>query len=123
MTLFQNHNITSDLQLLRNFISIVIQTVVYFRCFLCSASLSASLLINVPISKLLRNHGTNIYTSAFNGLVDGLVNSCFIILRQNFFPISFSYDRVQVFHRQTFLSMWFLLKIKENGWTFYFKAR
>jgi hypothetical protein len=47
-------------------------TVVYFRCFLYAACLPASLLINVPIFKLLQND-TNIYTSTFNSLVDGLL--------------------------------------------------
>jgi len=44
--------------------------------------------------------------------------------------LKFSYDRVQISHRQTFLSQrqefmfeMVFMKIKEYGWTFYFKSR
>jgi len=44
-----------------------------------------------------------------NVMLVAYVNSCFIIIRQNFIPVSsfssgISYDRMQVFYRQTFLS-------------------
>ena len=73
------------------------------------------------------------------GHVGGLyAKSCFIIIRQDFFPVlffqqnqlKFSYDRVQVFHRHTFLSYrqgfifeMIFMNIKENGQTFHFKSR
>ena len=126
----------------------------HFLCFLCAACLPASLIMHVPVSELhlyMRNalHWFLHFSMSLNSrcflqfhpsvMLMAYVNSCFIIIRQNFFPVSsfssgISYNsrttacRVSIgrhFCRtdRNLCSICVFMKIKGNGWTFYFKTR
>ena len=104
-----------------------------FFC-VCAACLPASWIVNVPISELhTRWHWCLHVNSIQRSCWWQMLILVWLSIRQNFFPVSpssrtsqqLSYDHVQVFHRQTFLSyrQEFMFEMRfhentENGWTF-----
>ena len=123
----------------------------YFRCFLCVVCLPASLIMHVPVSELHAQCTALIihFSMSLNSrcflqfhptvMLVAYVNSCFIIIRQNFFPVSsfssgisynfrttacrFSIGRHFCHTDRNLCSICVFMKIKENEWTFYFKTR
>jgi hypothetical protein len=124
---------------------------VHFRCFLCAACPPASLIMHVPVSELhaqctalIMHVSMSLNSRCFlqfhpTVMLVAYVNSCFIIIRQNFFPVSsfssgISYNSLTTSCRfsigrhfcrtdRNLCSICIFMKIKENGWTFCFKTR